>query len=78
MDNGQSPFSILYRVVPQTKMENSRLYCRMVPYTALWSSDQNSWLQIQRSWIRFKALPDFLEAVGLGSNQPREDKGGAT
>jgi hypothetical protein len=30
----------------------------------LLSSAQSFWLQIQRSWIRFSALPD-LEVVGL-------------
>ena len=27
----------------------------------LWSSGQGIWLQIQRSWVRFPALPDFSE-----------------
>jgi hypothetical protein len=27
---------------------------------SLWSSAQSFWLQIQRSWVRFPALPDFL------------------
>jgi hypothetical protein len=42
----------------------------------LWSSGQSSWLQTQRSWIRFQVLPDFLSSFGsrTGSNQPREDK----
>jgi hypothetical protein len=40
----------------------------------LWSSDQSSWLQIQRSRVRFPALPDFLRSSGsgTGSIQPRE------
>jgi hypothetical protein len=40
----------------------------------LWSSDQSSWLQIQRSRVRFPALPDFLRSRGSGtwSTQPRE------
>jgi hypothetical protein len=33
----------------------------------LWSSDQSSWLQIQRSWVRFPALPDFLRSSGSGT-----------
>ena len=33
----------------------------------LWSSGQSFWLQIQRSRVRFPALPDFSE-----STQPRE------
>jgi hypothetical protein len=40
----------------------------------LWSSGQNSWLQIQRSRVRFLALPDFLRSSGSGteSTQPHE------
>jgi hypothetical protein len=30
----------------------------------LWSSGQSSWLQIQRSRVRFLALPDFLTGSG--------------
>jgi hypothetical protein len=46
----------------------------------LWSSDQSFWLQIQRSRVRFPALPDFLRSSGsgMGSTQPREDNWGAT
>jgi hypothetical protein len=38
-------------------------------------SSQISWLQIQRSRVRFPALPDFLRSSGseTGSTQPRED-----
>jgi hypothetical protein len=41
----------------------------------LWSSGQSSWLQIQRSWVLFPALPDHLRSSGsgTGSTQPRED-----
>ena len=40
----------------------------------LWSSGQSFWLQIQRSRVRFPALPDFLRSggSGTGSTQPRE------
>jgi hypothetical protein len=43
----------------------------------LWSSDQGFWLQIQRSRVRFPALPDFLSGSGSGtgctqSREPRE------
>jgi hypothetical protein len=46
----------------------------------LWSSSPSSWLQIQRSRVRFPALPDFLRSSGsgTGSTQPREDNCGAT
>jgi hypothetical protein len=44
------------------------------------SSGQSSWLQIQRSRVRFPALPDFLRSSGsgTGSTQPRHDNWGAT
>ena len=40
----------------------------------LWSSGQSFWLQIQRSRVRFPALPDFLisSGSGTGSTQPHE------
>ena len=40
----------------------------------LWSSGQSFWLQIERSRVRFPALPDFLSSSvsGTGSTQPRE------
>ena len=40
----------------------------------LWSSGQSFWLQIQRSRVRFLALPVFLSSSGsgTGSTQPRE------
>jgi hypothetical protein len=46
----------------------------------LWSSGESSWLQIQRSRVRFPTLPDFLRSSGsgTGSTQPREDNRGAT
>jgi hypothetical protein len=46
----------------------------------LWSSGESSWLQIQRSRVGFRALPDFLRSSGsgTGSTQPREDNWGAT
>jgi hypothetical protein len=33
----------------------------------LWSSGQSSWLQIQRSRVRFLALPAFLSSSGSGT-----------
>jgi hypothetical protein len=46
----------------------------------LWSSGQSVWLQIQRSRVRFPAVPDFLRSSGsgTGSTQPCEDNWGAT
>jgi hypothetical protein len=46
----------------------------------LWSSGQSFWLQIQRSWVRFPELPNFLRSSGsgMGPTQPREDNWGAT
>jgi hypothetical protein len=39
---------------------------------SLLSSGQSSWLLIQRSQVRFPALPDFLRSSGsgTGSTQP--------
>ena len=46
---------------------------RLMSYIYLWSSGQSFWLQIQRSRVRFPALPDFLSSSGsgTGSTQPR-------
>ena len=42
----------------------------------LWSSGQSFWLQIQRSRVRFPALPDFLSGSGSGTGctHPREPR----
>ena len=50
------------------------LYARSTVGPPLWSSGQSFWLQIQRSRVRFPALPDFLSSSGsgTGSTQPRE------
>jgi hypothetical protein len=32
---------------------------------SLWPSGQSCWLQIQRSWVWFPTLPDFLTSSGL-------------
>jgi hypothetical protein len=37
----------------------------------LWSGGQSFWLQIQRSLVRFPALPDFVRSTE--STQPRDD-----
>jgi hypothetical protein len=44
------------------------------------STGQSFWLQIQRSRVWFRALPDFLRSSGSGrrSTQPREDNWGST
>jgi hypothetical protein len=41
----------------------------------MWSSVQSSWLQIQRSRVRFPALPDFLRSTksGTGSTRRHEE-----
>jgi hypothetical protein len=45
----------------------------------LWSGGQSSWLQIQRSRVRFPEQLDFLRSSGSGTRftQPREDNWGA-
>jgi hypothetical protein len=47
---------------------------------SLWYSGQSSWLQIQRSLVRFPSLSNFLRssASGTGSIQPRENNWVAT
>jgi hypothetical protein len=62
------------KALSKTKLGVNCLY--FVASTPLWSSGQSFWLQIQRSCVRFPALPDFLRSSGsgTGSNQPREDK----
>jgi hypothetical protein len=64
----------LYFVWTHAHLSLSELNMRM------WSSGQSFWLQIQRSRVRFPALPDFLRSSGsgTGSTQPREDNWGAT
>ena len=54
--------------------DNIKVY--LIERTPLWSSGQSFWLQIQRSRVRFQALPDFLSSSGsaTGSTQPREVK----
>ena len=54
------------------KRDFGRIVFRLRP--PLWSSGQSFWLQIQRSRVRFPALPDFLSSSGsgTGSTQPRE------
>jgi hypothetical protein len=53
---------------------------RYWPWPLRWSSGQSSWLQIQRSKVRFPALPNFLKSSGsgTGSTQPCEYNWGAT
>ena len=62
--NGNSPIS------EATDFNNPMLSFR----PPLWFSGQSFWLQIQRSRVRFPALPDFLSSSGsgTGSTQPRE------
>jgi hypothetical protein len=58
-------------------MEKSISYCYYIIHhilhigPPLWSSGQNSWLQIQRSRIRFPRLPDFLRSSGSGMGSVR-------
>ena len=52
------------------------LFCHINLGPPLSSSGQSFWLQIERSRVRFPALPDFLSCSGsgTGSAQPREPR----
>ena len=56
------------------------IYIYIYIWPPLWSSGLSFWLQIQRSRVRFPALPDFLSGSGSGTGytQPREVNWGAT
>ena len=58
------------------RLLHSRKKYGLVSPCPLWSSGQSFWLQIQKSRVRFPALPDFLSSSGsgTGSTQPREVK----
>jgi hypothetical protein len=42
---------------------NLYLFSQRLP---LWFSDQGLWLRIQRSWVPFPVLQDFLRSSGSG------------
>jgi hypothetical protein len=71
---GQSHSLLIQRVLFLTSSCNyiGAIIIGILP--PLWSSGQNSRLQVQRSRVRFPALPDFLRSSGsgTGSTQPRE------
>ena len=62
------------KVIVDGKISNPFVIGIGVRRPPLWSSGQSCWLQIQRSRVRFPALPDFLSSSGsgTGSTQPRE------
>ena len=66
-----SDSGVLRRISRHTREEKHDVGERRPP---LWSSGQSFWLQIQRSRVRFPALPDFLSSSGsgTGSTQPRD------
>jgi hypothetical protein len=64
-------------------LEKNILCCRISSFLQSWyfknccrggQSGKSSWLLIQRTWLRFPALPNFLRSRGLGTGftQPRE------
>ena len=72
-----SALSVVFKLLigPAFNFEPCSLF-----WPPLWSSGQSFWLQIQRSRVRFPALPDFLSSSGsgTGSTRPREVNWGAT
>jgi len=74
--------ALLRGVTGATLVSNARNVATIVTIdiyiyiSPLWSSGQSFWLQIQRSRIRFPALPDFLSSSGsgTGSTQSREPR----
>jgi hypothetical protein len=62
-----------------TKLQ-TKLWMCIGKWPPLWSSGQSFSLQIQRSWVRFPVLSEFLRSRGswTGSTQHREDNWGAT
>ena len=67
-------FTIIFRLHMRCSSVVRTLYFKIFSAYFLWSSGQSFWLQIQRSRVRFPALPDFLSSSGsgTGSTQPRE------
>ena len=68
-------YIIIFGLYVPVEIKNSCFYitlCNIGP--PLWSSGQSFWLKIQRSRVRFPALPDFLSSSGsgTGSTQPHE------
>ena len=55
-------------------IKNENLIIGLFLNNAVSSNGQSFWLQIQRSRVRFAALPDFMSSSGsgTGSTQPRE------
>ena len=67
----------LWKACAHTPHCSRRLFVALLCYgPPLWSSGQSFWLQIQRSRVRFPALPDFLSGSvsGTGYTQPREPR----
>jgi hypothetical protein len=64
-------FQIISKIAPWL-LPYFYFYCCYWP--PLWYSGQSSWIQTQRSRVRFTALLDFLRSsgTGTGSTQPRE------
>src|SRR5215475_846023 len=68
----------MFNTLPKIIFQNYFPVALFVLRPSLWSSGQSFWLKIQRSRVRFPALPNFLNSSGSGteSTQPREPQGG--
>jgi hypothetical protein len=62
------------REVTEPFLEQGIRTCDGPEIITLWPSGQSTWLQIQRFWVLYLALPDFLRisGSGTGSTQPCE------
>jgi hypothetical protein len=72
---GEVPRFFEQRNKPLVSTEGGEFLTSSSTVPPLWFIRQSSWLQIQKSRVRFQALPDFMTSSGSGTvfTQPRED-----